>query len=245
MIFGKGEVSTSKECKVFKNCEGVHYDFLLFFDSRAMATLESSYQDTILFKLLDFFRKREYSYLAVSRPKNLTVFATLYNFLKLNSELSFNNLITNLGFVDYTSKKQSNIDDILLQINQFQNFNTKVLEQEEYVLAGGNTEVLKTIEYSQKYLKNIENTLNDRFEKVFFINTPSLLNDFKCERERPKSFYSQLVTTNNLVDKFTLSNKDKNKLVDIQNIIHTYDGVHYTLEGHKEIFEKVIKELEI
>lgn len=245
MIFGKGEVSISKECKVFKNSEETHYDFLLFFDSRAMVTLESSYQDTVLFKLLDYFQETQYSYLAISRPKNLTVFATLYNFLKLNSKLNFKNLITNLGFVDYTPKKQSNINDILLQIGQFQNFNTKIFEHEEYKLNGGGTEILKTIEYSKNYLNNIENILNNRFEKVFFINTPLLPNDFKCERERPKSFYSQLITTNNLVDKFALSNKDKNKLVDIQNIIHTYDGVHYTLEGHKEIFEKVIKELDI
>lgn len=135
-IFGKGEISTSLENKIFVKGEN-SFDFLCFFDSRAMTTDEGNHKNTTFSKLLEFFEKKNISYLAISRPKNLTIFATLLNFLELNKNLKFKNLITNLGFVDYTPKKQANINDMLLQINQFISFDTKVYEKESYILNGG------------------------------------------------------------------------------------------------------------
>ena len=135
--FGLGEISTSKENKVFKSTKNTSFDYLLFFDSRAMTIDEENHKNTTLTKTLNLFDKKNISYLAISRPKNLTIFATLLNFLELNKDLKFKNLITNLGFVDFTPKKQENIADMLLQINQFFSLKTIVYEKESYILNGG------------------------------------------------------------------------------------------------------------
>ena len=135
--FGLGEISTSKENKVFKSTKNTSFDYLLFFDSRAMTRDEENHKNTTLTKTLNLFDKKNISYLAISRPKNLTIFATLLNFLELNKDLKFKNLITNLGFVDFTPKKQENIADMLLQINQFFSLKTIVYEKESYMLNGG------------------------------------------------------------------------------------------------------------
>lgn len=137
MIFGVGEKSTSSENQIFKSCRDYKADYLLFFDSRALATNEPTYKDTILFHLIEILNQNNISYIAISRPKNVTIFATLFNFLNLNPKLQFKFLITNLGFVDCTPKKQEIIDDMLLQVNQFVNFNNKIISKEKYILSGG------------------------------------------------------------------------------------------------------------
>lgn len=137
MIFGNGEICNSKENKIIKSDLIENYDFLLFFDSRAMLINEKDYKNSFFYKLIEIFNKKSISYIAISRPKNLTIFATLLNFLELNKGFKFKNLVTNLGFVDYTPKKQVNIDDMLLQINQFSFFDIKICEKENYMLNGG------------------------------------------------------------------------------------------------------------
>ncbi len=245
MLFGNGEVSISNENKIFKSSETLDYDFLLFCDSRGLTIQDNSYKNTYFNKLIEILIDKNISYLAISRPKNLTTFVTLYNFLKLNENLKFKNLITNLGFVDCTPKKNANIEDILLQIKQFHNFDGKICEQELYTLNEGSIEILKIIEYSKSYIYEMATTLSDSFEKAFFINTPLVSKDTYIERQRPKSFFSQLNITNDLVNYFVNFNTYTNKLIDIQDLAHTYDGVHYTTEGHKIIFENILKELKI
>lgn len=138
MIFGNGEISTSKENIIIESTKKQYnYDFLLFFDSRALTINENSYENTIFYMLVEFLKQNNFSFIAISRPKNLTIFATLINFLQLNPNLKFKNLITNLGFVDLTPKKQLNIEDMLLQINQFYTFDGKITEKELYELNGG------------------------------------------------------------------------------------------------------------
>ncbi|WP_058892765.1 hypothetical protein [Campylobacter iguaniorum] len=137
MKFGFGEISNSKENIIIKSEIKQDYDFLLFFDSRGMSINDIDNNNTFLSKFICLLKKKNLSFIAISRPKNLTIFATLLNFIELNSGLRFKNLFTNLGFVDYTPKKQLNINDMLMQINQFHNFDSIIEVKEKYRLIGG------------------------------------------------------------------------------------------------------------
>lgn len=239
MNFGNGEISTSNENKVIKSQEDKkNYEYLLFFDSRGLTTDELDYQDTILNNLIELFKKKNITYIAISRPKNLTIFATLLNFLKLNSELKFKNLITNLGFVDLTPKKQSNIDDMLYQINQFYHFDGKIIEKENYELSGGGTESMKVLDYSTEYILYTNSILIEKFEKIFLINTPIISENIKIDRIRPKSFFKQLKKTNELIEKILILDK-KYELIDIKSINKTFDAVHFNRYGHKDVFNLI------
>lgn len=243
MIFGNGEICNSKENQIIKSNLAESYDFLFFFDSRAMVINEKDYKNSFFYKLIDFFNEKKISYIAISRPKNLTISATLYNFLKLNKSLQFKNLVTNFGFVDCTPKKEENISDMLLQISQFSKFKNKIIEFEQFELSNGKIEFLKSIEYSFMFKKELAKYFKNKFQKIYFINTPIVSDGIEIDRKRPKSFFSQLETTNNLINQLVDFDINKNRLIDISKIIHTYDGVHYTNVGHKKIYEKIIKEL--
>lgn len=246
MIFGFGETSTSKERQIIKSSNNIkNYDFLLFFDSRAMSIDKRNYNNTIFYRLIDTLKQKNLSFLAISRPKNLTIFATLLNFLKLNKYYKFKILINNLGFVDCTPKKQLNIDDMLVQINQFYNFDGKIIKKEDYKLIGGGIESIKIIDYSQKYILYLSEIITKEFENIFFINTPLVSRDIEIQRERPQSFFSQLEITNGLIKHLVEFDINKNKLIDISNISYTYDGVHYTRRGHSEIYKEIIKEINL
>lgn len=243
---GFGEISNSNENKIFiSDSSLINFDFLVFFDSRGLSILDNLYKNTYLYKLLKSLKKNNLSYMAISRPKNLTIFATLYNFLKLNENLQFENLITNLGFVDCTPKKEQNIDDMLFQISQFLKSKNEKIEFEEFQLDDGKIEILKGISYSLEFKKELASCFSTRFEKLYFINTPIVPETIKIERKRPKSFFSQLEITNNLINELLKFDTDKNKLINISKIIDTYDGVHYTNQAHKKIYKKIAKELNL
>jgi len=244
--FGRGELSTSNENKILCNDSNVKkFDYLIFMDSRGLTNIDNNYDNTMLMRIKTFFSKHDMSYLILSRPKNLTVFPTLFNFLKLNPDLNFRNLITNLGFVDCTPKKQDNIDDIICQIKQFSSKKYQIKQHESYNLNDGSSEILQSIEYSIEYIKESSKLLNNKFTKCYFLNTSIVSEDTKIERKRPKSFFRQLEETNNLVNEFVKYNKEKNKLIDIKDINLTYDGVHYTNDGHQKIFNKIVEDLDI
>lgn len=239
MKFGNGEISISNENKIIKSQENKkNYEYLLFFDSRRLTTDELDYQDTILNNLIELFKKQNITYIAISRPKNLTIFATLLNFLKLNSELKFKNLVTNLGFVDLTPKKQSNIDDMLFQINQFYNFDGEIIEKENYELNGGEIESMKVLEYSTKYILYINSILIESFEKIFLINTPIISENIKIDRIRPKSFFEQIKLTNELIENILKLDK-KYELIDVKSVDKTFDAVHFNRHGHMEVFNLI------
>ncbi len=241
-----GEDSSSNENALFISDENlVNFDFLIFFDSRGMTNNINDYTGTLLYKLKLFLVKNNFSYLIISRPKNLTTFSTLYNFLKINENLKFNFLITNLGFVDFTPKKDENINDMQLQISQYLDCPRKIINHEHHELLDGKTVILKSIEYSKEFISKLGNYFNSRFERLNFINTPIIKSDILIERERPLSFFSQLDSTNFLVESLSNINSNKSKLINIKNFNFTYDGVHYTKEGHLEIYNKILKDLNI
>jgi len=199
--YGEGENSTGVENFILFTENVVEFDYLVITDSRGGMTKDLIFNNSFLFKLKSLFCIKNQTYLILSRPKYLTVFATLINFIKLNPNLKFKNLVTNLGFVDCTPKKQGNVDDILTQISQFSSSKNLIIEHEKYELSNGKQELLKSIEYTKEYIKELKNFFNKKFEKYYFINTPLVSEDITIERKRPKSFFAQLYKTNNLIDK--------------------------------------------
>ncbi|MDQ1327740.1 MAG: hypothetical protein QG641_1023 [Candidatus Poribacteria bacterium] len=244
--FGNGEDSFSKEslCYVSNN-KTRSFDYLIFVDSRGLVINESSFEHSYLFKIMQFLDNAKASYVCVSRPKNLTVFATLYNFLVLNPALTFTNLITNLGFVDCTPKKEAHIQDIQLQINEHVSIELTQVVQENYLLLNGHYEMLKTLSYNEKYISEIARLLNERFTALYFIATPIITDVMNFERKRPNSFFLQLRKTNELLGRIIEKLKHPTKLLDVKNATSTYDGVHFDRIGHEKIFtelkEKIAK----
>lgn len=244
MIFGVGEKSISKENSIFENYANMtSIDYLLFFDSRGLTINEANFKESHLYSLIKSLKNAGKSFLAISRPKNLTTFATLYNFLKLNPELHFSNLITNLGFVDCTPKKEVNIQDLEMQITQFHLQDYTIKRHETYQLSDGSYEKLQNLEYSDCYLHNIAYYLKQRFTTLYFINTPLLDANTALSRQRPSSFFIQLASTNALIEK--MIELSSSILIDVKDINMTYDGVHYTVEGHKLLFERIIECIKI
>ncbi|MDP0562391.1 MAG: SGNH/GDSL hydrolase family protein [Candidatus Endonucleobacter sp. (ex Gigantidas childressi)] len=226
--FGVGEVNTSSANKIIKSvANALEYDYLLFFDSRSIVN-----------SFIREFDKNNSTYLIISRPKNLTVFPTLVNFIVLNKNLKFKILITNLGFVDCTPKKQDNINDILSQIEQFSKVKSTIVKYDKCKLNDETYELLQSIQYSQEHLENINSVLAHKFDKCYFINTPIVDKNMKMERRRPNSFFTQLYKTNELINTI-VDLSERNILIDIKELNYTYDGVHYTEEGNKLIFNKI------
>ena len=103
---------------------------------------------------------------------------------------------------------------------------------------------MKILEYSKDYALYIEEILKNRFENVFLINTPIVPENIQIERQRPDSFFEQLQTTNLFINKLENLNNSSN-LIDISDISQTFDAVHFTKTGHKKVYEKIIKELNL
>lgn len=112
--FGEGIINQNKDFKILSSHEdGEDYDLLIFTDSKGTSIGDEVGKEwtTLLIKKL---KSKGISYLFVSRPKEMTVFFTLLNFLELNN-IKFKKLVTNVGFVDTTPKKEEFIDDIFSQ----------------------------------------------------------------------------------------------------------------------------------
>ncbi len=245
MIFGIGEESISKENTIYENYTDVtSINYLLFFDSRGLTINEPDFEKSHLYLLINHLKNAGKSFLAISRPKNLTVFATLDNFLQLNPELKFDNLITNLGFVDCTPKKESNIRDIEIQMTQFDINDSTVKHHNAYQLSDGTIEILKNLEYSDRYLHDITRFLEQKFKMLYFINTPIMDESITFSRQRPSSFFAQLAHTNTLIRKM-VNSTSFSRLIDVKDMSFSYDGVHYTKEGHSLFFEKIIRCIKI
>ncbi len=235
-----GEDSTSNENIAISNSELLlsHYDYLLFCDSRGLQTATQNIEDGFCYQFAKSYLAQN-SFLLISRPKNLTTFATLINFLKEYKDISFEILITNLGLVDFTPKKLSNINDSAMQIESSLGGNFLVKEVEkEFRISSGDSSSLYSIEYGEKITKEIGQIVNNSFTKQFIINTPILSKDYISPRKRPASFYKQLKITNIFLDQLSLA-IDNSTIVDFSNIQELYDGIHFNSTGHKEALRKL------
>lgn len=246
MHFGRGERSTSAENIVLRNTQKNEFDYLLFLDSRWLSLNESVKESTIFYQVLKTFEEHKLTYLAISRPKNLTVLPTLINFIEANPKFVFKYLITNLGFVDTTPKKRENIEDICVQLGEENVKKCKIIELESYLMSSGIEEKLYSIEYSKALIRDFSNIFEQYFSKIFCINTPIVPITFQFERIRPKSFYIRLESSNALLKEMARINSNVT-IVDIASLgvesNLTYDAVHYTSYGHQLIYKTIVDKI--
>lgn len=244
--YGTGENSTSKENKTFFKIDSSNeIDYLIYLDSRGLTINEDTYERSFMYQLIQYLEKSEKTYIAISRPKNLMIFATFLNFLNSNRNYTFKNLVTNVGFVDFTPKKNIFIEDMILQAKTLWSENFKVEELSNYKMTNGEDK-LYTLKYSLEYVEFISAYIsNYQFEKCIFINTPIISKGIQIERERPIEFFEKIINTNDLINVLTKNIKTAS-FIDLscefennQNEL-TYDAVHFAKLGHQKVFNQLM-----
>ena len=243
--FGLGKENDNSDFYISSNM-GLNlkkYDLLLFTDSKGI----NLYDDISWTRSIIEHLKEKYSILFISRPKEMTVFFTLINFLKLNN-IKFKYLITNIGFVDTTPKKKEFINDIVGQ-NPFIN---KVLNKRylcDYILSSGQIAELYSLNY-QNVIEDIATYLSERFEKIFLLGTFVFTPEIKIKRKRPLEFYSQLEEANRLI-KSIAKNDDNFVFVDVNKKLSdnqeklSYDAVHFTEVGHNKVYNMLKENIDL
>jgi len=208
-----------------------HFDYLCFFDSRGIS---SGYEGSMVEGLINYLTKKKLSYLIISRPLSLTTWATLYNFLRLN-KINASNLITNLGFVDFTPKKNDVLENVINQVNYYMGDVASSKFIQMYESRNGLSIPLYITEYNINFYENVQQMV-DQFNKVFIINTPYVLPLSSFPRVRPASFFESLIKTSNFNKKLKVY---KNIDLGVIGERETYDAVHYTKFGSKLILDKL------
>ena len=144
-----------------------------------------------------------------------------------------------MGFVDFTPKKKSVLEDAVQQIEGV--IGKNVAEPsfvEKYASSGGDEIPLYMMSYGGAYKDNIEQLI--KASMTYVINSPLLVPGIRIRRERPPSFFAALQESNNF-------NKSLNaeKVIDFCRFDETltYDAVHYTNLGNDLIFAEIEKYL--
>lgn len=123
----------------------------------------------------------------------------MINFIYLN-DISFNSLVTNLGFVDTTPKKQIFNDDIISQVpNGLDENQLNKSKLCDYQLNDGKTESLYSLDYSN-LLEQLSNIIASYFQKVYLIEVVEFNPSINIERARPAEFFP--VETSKHADKW-------------------------------------------
>lgn len=216
---------------IFASCPLPQVKYLFFFDSRGIS---GEWETSLLKSILSYVKE---DYLIVARPLELTTWATLYNFLNLNS-LSFERIITNIGIVDYTPKKKILCENMMAQVKFKDELPAcMIYELEEYHFSNGDKDSLFSVEYDDYYIEKM---------RAFFaslplvsIKTPIVSGAISIQRKRPASFFKQIYKTNQLIDLLEITSID----LGIFDNHLTYDAVHWTSKGNEYIFEKLKKYL--
>jgi len=216
---------------VRSNAEHPKFDYLLFFDSRGISReFEHSLADKLIKKILQL----EKTYLLICRPLKLTVWATLVGFMALN-RMNPSKIITNMGFVDFTPKKKSILEDVVQQVNTV--FGEEVASAyfiEHYCSSGCDEVPLYAMRYEDAYRCAIE-ALAERCTLVV-LNTPLVHSGMALQRKRPISFFPAIVESNAFNHSITGA-----KVIDLPTFdrTHTYDAVHFTRSGNELIFGRL------
>jgi hypothetical protein len=212
------------------NCARDGLEALVFLDSRGIcADFSGSLGERIL-KYLDGSR----GYLAVFRPLELTTWATLFNFLASNA-LRPKQIITNMGFVDFTPKKRAILVDAIQQVEARMGAGVAHARfVEQYPGEPGESLELYAMSYDARYRERIESMIAGIPTVV--INTPIVPADIRVPRRRPSSFFAAL----ELTTEFNRSIRGAT-VVDLPvfDESYTYDGVHYTNLGNELVFSRV------
>jgi len=232
LYFYDESFNKNNDFMISTNTKNKNYHVLIFLDSRGFSLKSKK-------NLITFFKKKfkKEKYLIISRPLEMTTWASLINFLKLNQRITYKYLITNMGFNYFTPKKKKLALNVLKQANLFLDKKAKIEYLEKYF----DKKNIKINLYNVNYGKNFVNNLNYQLpnEKLILINTPPLEKKITfTTRARPNSFFKM----NTASIKF---NK-KIKALSTINFLNfgnkdTYDGVHYTYFGYTKVFKAINK----
>lgn len=237
--FPGGRANGHHDFLVRANGDGPAPDVLGFFDSRGVGgEFAGSIAERFLHLMESGSAGRPRRYLLVCRPLELTTWATLLNFLAANA-LEPRRIVTNTGFVDFTPKKQSILDDAVAQV-EFR-FGPGVARSqfvEQYTGSDGEEIPLYSMSYGEEYRRGIESLAAAR--PLIVVNTPTVSADIRVPRRRPRSFFDALEQGNQF-------NRSIRGAVVLQppafDEHHTYDAVHYTNAGNELIFEQIREQL--
>jgi hypothetical protein len=207
------------------------FDYLLFLDSRGISReFENSLADKLTARILQLGK----TYILVCRPLELTIWATLIGFLAIN-KLNPGKIITNMGFVDFTPKKYSILQDAIHQVESVIGKGVAKTEfVENYVSLEGQEMPLYTMHYGVAFREAIE-SIAARHAMVI-INTPLTNPAIAIERKRPAAFFSAQAESN----AFNRSIRGA-QVIDLPDFDETltYDAVHFTRRGNELIFDRL------
>lgn len=207
-------------------------EVVLFFDSRGIS---KDWESSLLKMLVEYFGAK--NYLAIARPLDLTIWATLYNFFHWN-RIFPQLLITNVGLVDFTPKKLSFCHAMVEQVAfTCETESSEILPMENYRLSSGREEMLFSVNYPDRFKLLLRDFLHAT--PTIAVKTPLLDPGIRIERKRPASFFAQLRKTNEFIDELSCTCTTPGCFDERQ----TYDGVHWTQAGNKLIFDKIIRQL--
>jgi hypothetical protein len=150
-------------------------------------------------------------------------------------------LISNLGFVDFTPKKRSYLEDISIQApNDLSVVNLPIHTFSVFTLASGESENLFAYNFRPLSYR-IANELGRFFESVFLIDTLEVSAHEAWPRLRPREFYEQIRATNDCLKEISISDahiKLVSPFVESRPsyALFLYDAVHFTPMGHERVF---------
>ncbi len=212
------------------NAKSTFFDYLLFFDSRGVSR---EFDQSLADQLITSISRSGKTYLLICRPLELTLWATLIRFLTLN-KLCPGKIITNMGFVDFTPKKQSILRDAVLQVEAAVGFGVaETCYVEDYAAADGIIP-LYIMRFHDAYRRAIEAIVQQH--EMVIVNTPLTDPKLSIKRKRPVSFFSAQAESNEFNRAI-----DGAQIIDLPDFDETltYDAVHFTCRGNELIFDRL------
>jgi hypothetical protein len=144
-------------------------------------------------------------------------------------------IITNVGFVDFTPKKWAVVEEAIRQVEMLMGGGVaKARFVEKYESAAGEQISLYCIQYANSFRQFVQE-ITAKY-KCVVINSPTIGRDMILERQRPLAFFGGVEEANSfnrslvgahVVDPGTFTARE------------TYDAVHYTNAGNEVIVNLV------
>lgn len=195
------------------------------------------------------FDDRGLSYLSICRPKELTTFFSLLQFMERNP-IQFGYLITNMGFVDYTPKKREFVQDIIDQCpDDYKLAENPWVKLGTHTLSDGTNADLFSLDFGplEQY---VAHKITERFKYAILIGVQEMASTLQLPRQRPENFFSQLLVTNSLL--FNIASRS-HSIHYLQPLKFPYDdmeatssdGVHFTEFGHKKLYDLLLPVLQM
>lgn len=248
--FGPGYDRSKKDFRIVSSSKKIenNYDFLIFTDSKG-STLDDENYDCWTDLLFHFLFSFNYKVLFISRPKEMTTFITLINFLELN-KIEYKYLITNVGYAEHTPSKLFFINDIKKQIsNTIYDLNLLPFKKEKYTLSNGKSEFLYSYNFGD-IERDISSYLSKKFKSCILLGTMLFSKKISISRKRPDSFFEQLSVSNHFIKKIASLSSNINfytpiyrQTINMKEIAH--DGVHFSIYGHKLFYSKLAEHIKL